>query len=252
MNKINSRRNFVKASALGLGTLTLGTVGASAAEIPDDKKKHIVCVGAHPGDPEFGCGGTLAKYSAAGHRVTLLYLTRGEAYDSSLSHATAAATRTAEAEKACKILGATAVFASQVDGDSIFDNERTSEFTRLLMAQKPDIVLTHWPLDTHKDHQISGVITQQAWAKTGRTFSIYFYEVNTGDETMLFAPTDYVDITDQREKKKSALMAHQSQRPEEVYEGWFHTMEDFRGLEAGVKAAEAFIHLKPKGASAQL
>ena len=39
----------------------------------------MVCVGAHPDDPESGCGGTLARYAAAGHRVTVLYLTRGEA-----------------------------------------------------------------------------------------------------------------------------------------------------------------------------
>jgi LmbE family N-acetylglucosaminyl deacetylase len=40
---------------------------------------HIVVIGAHPDDPETGCGGTIAKLTGDGHRVTIIYLTRGEA-----------------------------------------------------------------------------------------------------------------------------------------------------------------------------
>ena len=72
----------------------------------DAKKLSIVCIGAHPGDPEFGCGGTMAKYANAGHSVTFLYLTRGEAGDPTKSYAESAAIRTKEAENACKILHA--------------------------------------------------------------------------------------------------------------------------------------------------
>ena len=60
---------------------------------------NIVCVGAHPDDPEAGCGGTLASLASAGHNVTLLYLTRGEAGIWGSDWQTAAAVRTAEAEK---------------------------------------------------------------------------------------------------------------------------------------------------------
>ena len=42
---------------------------------PGGPKLKVACVGAHPDDPESGCGGTLARYSQAGHRVTILYLT---------------------------------------------------------------------------------------------------------------------------------------------------------------------------------
>lgn len=61
------------------------------ASIESDKKMHIVCVGAHAGDPEFGCGGTIAKYSDAGHALTFLYLTRGEASDPAKTYAEMAA-----------------------------------------------------------------------------------------------------------------------------------------------------------------
>jgi hypothetical protein len=75
-----ARRNFIKLSAMSIGSIAATSV---VQAIPTstanntDKKLHIVCVGAHPGDPEFGCGGTMAKYSDAGHRVTFLYITNG-------------------------------------------------------------------------------------------------------------------------------------------------------------------------------
>src|ERR1700749_4677279 len=106
---IPARRDFIKLSALALGGLAIAPVamGAThnfetiAGEKPEGKKLHIVCAGAHPGDPEFGCGGTMAKYSEAGHQVTFLYLTRGEASDPKKTYAEMAGLRTKEAETAC-------------------------------------------------------------------------------------------------------------------------------------------------------
>jgi LmbE family N-acetylglucosaminyl deacetylase len=60
---------------------------------------------------------------------------------------------------------------------------------------------------------------------------------------MGFHPTDYVDITAVREKKKAALFAHKSQNGEEIYRRHHEPMEILRGRETGVAAAEAFVHL---------
>ena len=87
-----------------------------------------------------------------------------------------------------------------------------------------------------------------AWTSSKRKFHLYFYEVNTGSETMAFTPTDYVDITSVHERKKEAMFAHKTQDPVETYNKYFKPLEEFRGLEAGVKAAEAFIHFKSKEA----
>jgi LmbE family N-acetylglucosaminyl deacetylase len=203
-------------------------------------------VGAHPGDPEFGCGGTMAKYIAAGHQVTCLYLTRGEAGDPSKTYAESAALRTSEAEKACSILGAQPVFAGQIDGNTVLSKVKNEDMTRLIQSLQPDIVFTHWPIDSHPDHQVSGLLTLTAWLRAQNKFQLYFYEVNTGSETMWFSPTEYVEITEVREIKKQAMFAHQTQSPEAVYNSFFKAMEEFRGLEASVKAAEAFIHFKEK------
>ena len=40
-------------------------------------KVNILAIGAHPDDIEFGCGGTLVKYSQKGHRIFLLSMTEG-------------------------------------------------------------------------------------------------------------------------------------------------------------------------------
>jgi len=243
----STRRKFIKLSALGIGSLGIAGVPAvGIASSMADKKLNILCVGAHPGDPEFGCGGTLAKYSDAGHAVTIVYLTRGEAGDPTKSFAESAALRTREAEASCRVLKAKALFAGQVDGNTELNKERNEGMMKLILSEKPDIVFAHWPLDTHGDHQVAGLLTLNAWVKSGQQFHLYFYEVNTGDETMGFVPTDYVDISAVRDRKKAAMFAHQTQNPESVYDAYFKAMEDFRGLESRVKAAEGFIHFKAR------
>src|SRR5437667_10284782 len=109
-----SRRDFATQSA---AAVTLSQLTPAAAAQPSGSKRplHVVCIGAHPDDPESGCGGTLARYAEAGHRVTIIYLTRGEAGIRGRSHQEAAAIRTAEAQAACQILGATPLFPGQID-----------------------------------------------------------------------------------------------------------------------------------------
>ena len=250
MKKTNpARRDFIKLSAVAMGSVAIAPVTAIAS---DTKKLRIVCLGGHPGDPEFGCGGTMAKYSDAGHQVTFLYLTRGEASDPKKTYTEMAELRTKEAETACKILKATPKFAGQVDGNTVLDKVQNEKVAKLIMAEKPDILFTQWPVDGHPDHQVTGLLALTAWVRSGRAFHLYFYEVNTGVETMGFTPTDYVDITALRDRKKDAMFAHKTQDPVNTYNDYFKPLEEFRGLEAGVKAAEAFIHFKAEGERAKI
>jgi N-acetylglucosamine malate deacetylase 1 len=215
----------------------------AAAQTPSGPRLSIVCVGGHPDDPESGCGGTLARYAALGHRVTIIYLTRGEAGISGKSHDEAAAIRTAECEAACRILGAKPVFAGQIDGATVVDRKAADSMARLISAAQPEIVFTQWPIDTHPDHQAASTLTYQAWLSGGRRFELFYYEVDLGEQTMGFRPTDYVDITAVREKKKAALFAHKSQDGEAIYRRHHEIMESFRGREGGSTAAEAFVRL---------
>ena len=239
----NSRRKFIQNSAALLPALGLSSF-SNAATNPQQQPLKIVCVGGHPDDPESGCGGTLAKFAAAGHAVTIIYLTRGEAGISGKSHQESATIRSKEAEAACVILKTKPIFAGQVDGDTVVNNEWVKKIQDLIAAEKPNIVFTHWPIDSHKDHQAASLLTIQAWNRSGKTFDLYFFEVCAGSQTMVFKPTEYVDITSTQEQKRKAVFCHTSQNPAGIYdaEDCNHTsMEKFRGIEANVKAAEAFI-----------
>jgi len=74
-------------------------------------------------------------------------------------------------------------------------------------------------------------------------FELYFFEVCTGEQTYIFKPTDYVDISGSQEQKRKAVYCHVSQDPPGIYQCGHAAMEDFRGRELGVKAAEAFVHM---------
>ncbi len=240
--KSSSRRRFVQQAAAGLGMLSLPSI-LSAKQIAPDKNIKIVCVGGHPDDPESGCGGTLAKFVAAGHTVTIIYLTRGEAGIPGKSHDESASIRSREATEACAILKAKPVFAGQIDGDTVLDNEWVKKIQQLLTDEKPDIVFTHWPIDSHKDHQAASILTIQSWIRAKDKFDLYFFEVCAGEQTMTFRPTDYIDITDVQEQKRKAVYCHVSQDPPGIYSCGHAAMEEFRGREIGVKAAEAFVRM---------
>jgi LmbE family N-acetylglucosaminyl deacetylase len=251
MKKNSARRSFIKSTSAGIGAVAfapfiraIGNPGSEKNRI--EKKLHVVCLGAHPGDPEFGCGGTMARFARAGHSVTFIYLTRGEAGDPSKTFDESASLRTKEAEKACSLIQARAIFAGQIDGNTILTKEKSDEMNRLIMSEDPDFLFTQWPIDAHPDHQITGMLGLTAWISTGRKFTLYFYEVNTGIETMGFVPTDYVDISDLLDLKKTAMFAHKTQDPENTYNKYFKPLEEFRGLEAGVKAAEGFVRFRDK------
>jgi LmbE family N-acetylglucosaminyl deacetylase len=117
---------------------------------------------------------------------------------------------------------------------------------QLIMDEKPDVVFTQWPLDSHPDHQVTSLLTIQTWIREPEQFSLYFYEVCTGEQTLIFHPTDYVDITASQEQKRKAVYCHLSQDPPGIYECGHAAMEDFRGRELGVKAAEGFVRMTGK------
>jgi len=242
----NSRRQFVKNTATGLGLFSLPSLLLPQPKENGTKKK-IICVGGHPDDPESGCGGTLAKLAAMGHEVTIIYLTAGEAGITGKSHDEAAAIRKQEAINACKILNAKPVFAGQTDGDTIINNEWIRTMQQLVAGEKPDIVFTHWPIDSHKDHQAASLLIIQTWMRSQQLFELYFFEVCAGEQTMGFHPTGYIDISGTQEQKRKAVYCHISQDPPGIYSCGHAAMEEFRGRELGVKAAEAFVRMNGRG-----
>lgn len=230
-----------KIILLGLCCLLMLPLSMQAGEKWLQGYKKVLVIGAHPDDPESMCAGTMLKLKAMGTEVVAVYLTSGEAGIVGKTHEQARTIRQAEASKACEVLGVRAVFLTQIDGNAEVNKERYAEMKALIEAEQPDMVITHWPIDSHRDHRVCSILVYDAWRMTGRGFDLYYSEVMTGMQTQNFTPTLWVDITDYRNKKIEAYLCHESQELEGAVKEYHDTMERMRGMECQAKYAEAFV-----------
>jgi len=233
MGQMKMTRRKVLAGA-GAMTFRVSGMFAKDSALPEGRKLKIVVAGGHPGDPEYGCGGTVSRFTNLGHEVVLLYLNDGG------WPPTPPAVRVAEAKKACAILKARPLYANQQNGHAVVDNAHYEDYAKILGAEKPDMVFTQWPIDNHRDHRAITMLTYDAWKESKNSFALYYYEVSDGEDTMQFSPTHYVDITEQEPVKRAACYAHGSQTPDRYYK-LQDDVAGFRGIEGGYKRAEAFI-----------
>ena len=232
-----SRRKLIETT----GLLAIGTGRAqSAASKPSARKIKVIVAGGHPGDPEYGCGGTVARYTELGHEVILLYLNRGDSGYLEKPVEDMSPVRVAEATKACDILKARPAFAGQLNGKAIVDAAHYDAFQKILDSEKPDVVFTQWPIDGHRDHRAISALAYDAWLRVGKKFAFYYYEVSNGEDTLMFHPTQYVDITSAEPKKRMACYAHASQTPDRYY-ALQSQVTRFRGVESGFAQAEGYI-----------
>lgn len=230
-----NRREILKNSGILAGAAaTHGLAADLSPAVQDSRKFKVIITGGHPGDPEYGCGGTVARLTAQGHDVVLLYANNGQ-------WETSAEIRMAEAKKACDILKSRPAYAGQANGHSIVDDAHYESFHKIIVAESPDAIFIHWPIDSHPDHRAIANLAFESWNRVKRSFPLYYYEVSNGGDTMDFAPpTHYVDISAVADVKKAACYAHASQNPDFFY-GVQDTVAAFRGLTIGCKRAEAFI-----------
>ena len=241
MGFLTRRAALARAGQVGAGYVLGSSMANAASRANSDsqpKKLKVIVAGGHPGDAEYGCGGAIARFAAQGHDVVLLHLNNGE-WPKEKGGAPANV-RVAEAAKAAEILKARAVFAGQANGHAILDAAHFDDFRKIVENERPDIFLTQWPIDHHRDHRAVSALAFDAWLEMGRKFALYYYEVSDGEDTLQFSPTEYVDITETEPMKRAACYAHASQTPDRYY-----ALQDqvalFRGIDCGYKRAEAFI-----------
>ncbi len=237
-----TRRKWL-AGASGLGGAWAIAPTRAAGAAPDGppgprRRPKVIVTGGHPGDPEYGCGGTVARYADLGHEVVLLYLNRGEWPPS--TDPGAGASRIAEAATACEILKARPLYAGHANSKAVVNAEHYAAFRKILEAERPDVVFTHWPIDNHADHRAISMLVYDAWLRLDKAFALYYYEVSSGEDTVQFSPTHYVDITGTEPRKRRACYAHASQTPDRYY-ALQQQVTRMRGIESGHGQAEAYI-----------
>lgn len=181
-------------------------------------KLDILAIGAHPDDVELSCSGTIAKEIAAGKKVGILDLTRGE-----LGTRGSAEIRDKEAAAAAKILGVS-IRENLAFADGFFTNDKKHQLKIIEVIRKyqPDIVLCNAVDDRHIDHPKGSKLASDACFLSGlrkietelngvpqkewRPKQVYHYIQWKNIE-----PDFVVDISDFIDIKEKSVLAYSSQ-----------------------------------------
>jgi len=210
---------------------------------PPSRKLKVVIFGGHPDDPESGAGGLAATLTRQGHEVVLAYGTtfRGDRHFFGRPEGDV---RREEATAACRVLHTSPKFFRYPHEKLVCDQATLRAVSAWLDEVKPDIVVTHWPLDTHPNHHVVSSLVWQCYSRKGG-WNLYFFEVMTDQQSIAFHPDLYLDIEPMRDLKKQSLDKHQSQKPDEIWAA-HERMHRRRGAECGVAFAEAYLLVEPK------
>ena len=203
---------------------------------------NIVVTGAHPDDPESGCAGLAMQAVQQGHRVIFLYFSSGRP-GRTVDGRSEAELREAEASAACRMCGAEPHFLRYPVSDIPFDASAVGRACSFMSDVDADLVLGHWPVDTHPDHQAAGALATQA-VVGNPDVALAYYEVCTGIQTLAFQPNRYVDISAVAAVKRKTIECHVSQNVA-AWLGWDEERErgHFRhafGMQENGGRAEAY------------
>jgi LmbE family N-acetylglucosaminyl deacetylase len=197
-----------------------------------ENHQKILVVLAHPDDPEFFCGATLARWTRAGHEVIYFLLTCGDkgTSDRSITSEQLCRIRHGEQVAAAAILGVHEVhFLGYPDGYLVADLALRKEITRIIRKTRPDILVTCDPTTlyigedriNHPDHRAAGQAALDAVYPPARDH-LYYPELLLEENLEPHAvrevwisgtqqPNVRMEVTDLWETKIKALYAHKSQ-----------------------------------------
>jgi LmbE family N-acetylglucosaminyl deacetylase len=227
-------------------------------ELVTSAPARVLAVYAHPDDAEVSCGGTLARWAAAGTDVHVVVCARGDkgSSDPTVSPDALAAQRRTEVESAGRILGvARHHFLDRPDGEIENTAEFRAELVALVRAVRPEAVVCPDPeaaffgrsYFNHRDHREVGWAALDAVAPAAAN-PHYFPDAGPAHQVGVvylsgtLAPDVWVDITGTVDAKAEALLCHTSQLGETGE--WLRTAVRERaeqgGRAAGVAYAEGF------------
>jgi LmbE family N-acetylglucosaminyl deacetylase len=228
------------------------------------KFQKVLVVSAHPDDPDFGAGGSVARLADSGAEVTYVIVTDGSqgGEDPSQKDSELIAIRQKEQKAAAKVLGVKKVeFLGYKDGRVSPDLKLRRDIVRMIRKHKPELVITHIPgrvLDapmggSHPDHLAVGEATMAAVypdSRNPRAFRSLLKEgLEPHEVKEVWIPFwtlgDYlVDITPTLDRKIEALRKHKSQvsKPGRTwdFEKFMRKRHRDVGKKAGYQYAESF------------
>jgi LmbE family N-acetylglucosaminyl deacetylase len=191
----------------------------------------VLVVMAHPDDAEFGCGGTIAKWAAAGKEINYVLCTSGDkgSSDPNVSPLRLAQTRRVEQVNAAHALGAREVaFLSYEDGTLQNTLELRRDLVRQIRRFRPDTVICQDPTVrfagnrylNHPDHRAAGDACLDAIYPSARDVHVFpellveGFEPHKVREVFMStwqSPDVWIDISECFERKLEGLRQHVSQ-----------------------------------------
>lgn len=186
----------------------------------------VLFVGPHPDDIEFGAGGTVAKLTAKGAKVTFLIATDGRcgSSDPDIDPKELAKVRRAEAIDSAKLLGVTDVrFLDFPDGGIYNSDDMFIAMLKAYVEIKPKLVFCPDPYlisECHSDHIKTGEAASRAFQGCSNIHLMRSVGVNDKANPQAIAfyytnrPNTFIDITDYNSLREEALAEHKSQFPE--------------------------------------
>jgi LmbE family N-acetylglucosaminyl deacetylase len=206
-------------------------------------RKRVLAFAAHPDDDLIGCGGSLAKHVKLGNRVSVCYVTSGEAGSLEHSKEELARIREDEAKKAAEIIGfSDLVFLRNRDGYLEYNGQVLKQLVELIRKKRPHVVYVHHLLDAHEDHKVTSVLVNEAIGRArvpvfqeykGKPWSVetvLAYEVWTPLPVFHYVE----DISEFVSIKSAALRKHQSQIEIIHYDEATEGLARYRGATTGV------------------
>lgn len=231
----------------------------------DEVPTRALAVYAHPDDPEVSCGGTLARWSAAGAEVHVVICASGDkgTSDPEVRPQDLARRRAAEVAAATAALGVAGHhLLGHPDGEVENTAELRGELVALVRRLRPQVVVCPDPTAAffgssyfnHRDHRQVGWATLDAVAPAAAS-PHYFpqagppHQVEAVYLSGTLQPDLWVEITGTIEAKARALLCHESQLGEtgEWLRQVVHQRAEEGGRVAGVPYAEGFRLLRLTG-----
>jgi LmbE family N-acetylglucosaminyl deacetylase len=226
-----------------------------------ERAQRVMVVTAHPDDPEFGAGGTIAKLVKEGCEVTYVIVTNGNkgSSDRTMTSERLAAIRADEQRNAARTLGVARVqFLGYPDGEVEDTRDVRRDVTREIRRWRPDLLICQSPNRTynlgasHRDHRtVGGVAIDCVYplARDHMAFPELLPEFEPHKVRELYVmqwqnPQMIVDISDVIDLKLRALACHASQfRDFKAVEERVRQRSGEIGKAKGYAHAEGFDHV---------
>jgi LmbE family N-acetylglucosaminyl deacetylase len=227
----------------------------------------VLVIAAHPDDPEFLAGGTVARLAKEGREIAYVVVTNGNkgSGDRNIASEQLIPIREDEQRRAARVLGVRSVeFLGYEDGELEDTRDLRRDISREIRRSRPELIITLNPYRTynnfpgwHRDHRTTARVVLDCVYPLARDHLSFpellpDYEPHKVREVYLVQweqPRLVLDITATMELKLEAIRCHRSQVADDfkAFDARMRNRAATLGKDKGYSYAEGFDHIVVPG-----